>query len=97
LPQELVFSPAQEVFQKETPMSDFRNDPNFANHGTQDFDNRVQWAAVAVILLLVGGLIVAAAWTGGETQTAMNGPSVETTGSSVGSTATDPPRPRMRP
>ena len=28
-------------------------------------DARVQWAAVAVILLLVGGLIIAAAYTGG--------------------------------
>ena len=55
-------------------MSDFRNDPNFVRHEMQDYDSRVQWAAVAVILLLVGGLIVAAAYTGGETQTAMNNP-----------------------
>ena len=53
-------------------MSDFRNDPNFVHQEIQEADSRVQWAAVAVILLLVGGLIVAAAWTGGDTQTAMN-------------------------
>ena len=42
-------------------MSDFRNDPNFVRHELNEFDSRVQWAAVAVILLLVGGLIFAAA------------------------------------
>jgi hypothetical protein len=51
-------------------MSDFRNDPNFVRNGMNDVDSRVQWAAVAVILLLVGGLIVASAWTGGDSQTA---------------------------
>jgi hypothetical protein len=78
-------------------MSDFRNDPNFVRHEVNDYDNRIQWAAVAVILLLVGGLIVAASFTGGERQTAMNGAAVETTGSggSMGSTATNPPA--MRP
>jgi hypothetical protein len=72
-------------------MSDFRTDPNFPRHDMNDDDSRVQWAAVAVILLLVGGLIVASAWTSGE-QTA-NGPAIETTGSggSLGSTATMPP------
>ena len=82
-------------------MSDFRDDPNFARHEMRDYDGRVQWAAVAVILLLVGGLILAAAYTGGDTQTAMNRPAaVETTGSggSMGSTATMPPQPRqLRP
>ena len=74
-------------------MSDFRNDPNFVRNEMNDFDSRVQWAAVAVILLLVGGLIVAAACTGGDTQTAMNSPAVETTGSggSTGSAQTMPP------
>jgi len=65
-------------------MSDFRNDPNFARREIEmnDYDARIQWASVAVILLLVGGLIVAATWTGGENQTAMSGPpAVETTGS----------------
>ena len=77
-------------------MSDFRNDPNFVRHEMQDYNSRVQWAAVAVILLLVGGMILAAAYTGGETQTAMNTPAVETTGSaSPGSTATMPAVPRQ--
>jgi len=80
-------------------MSDFRNDPNFVRHEMHDYDSRVQWAAVAVILLLVGGMILAAAYTGGDTQTASNSPAVETTGSggSMGSTATMPPAPRQRP
>ena len=52
-------------------MSDFRNDPNFANHEMHDCDSRVQWAAVAVILLLVGGMIFAAAYSGGDTQNAI--------------------------
>jgi hypothetical protein len=78
-------------------MSDFRNDPNFVRHEMNDYDSRVQWAAVAVILLLIGGLIAAAAWTGGDTQTAMNSPAAETTGSgaTMGSTATMPTPPRQ--
>jgi hypothetical protein len=42
-------------------------------------------------------MILAAAYTGGETQTAMNSPAVETTGSggSMGSTATMPTPPRQ--
>ena len=78
-------------------MSDFRNDPNFVRNEMRDYDSRVQWAAVAVILLMVGGMILAAAYTGGETQTAMNSPAVETTGSggSMGSTATMPAPPRQ--
>ncbi len=77
-------------------MSDFRNDPNFVRHEMSDYDNRVQWAAVAVILLLVGGMILAAAYTGGDPQTALNNPAAETTGSggSTGSTATMPTPPR---
>jgi hypothetical protein len=63
-------------------MSDFRTDPNFPRGDMQQYDSRVQWAAVAVILLLLGGLIVAATWTGDGTQTA-NGPAIETTGSGV--------------
>jgi hypothetical protein len=75
-------------------MSDFRNDPNFVRNGMNEVDSRVQWAAVAVILLLVGGLIVASAWTGGDTQTAINSPAAETTGSggSTGPAQTMPPR-----
>ena len=80
-------------------MSDFRNDPNFVRHEMHDYDSRVQWAAVAVILLLVGGMILAAAYTGGDTQTAMNSPASvsETTGSGGGSTATMPAPIRQRP
>jgi hypothetical protein len=78
-------------------MSDFRNDPNFVQHEMREYDSRVQWAAVAVILLMVGGLIIAAAYTGGDNQTAMNSPTIETTGSggSMGSTATMPAPPRQ--
>jgi hypothetical protein len=80
-------------------MSDFRNDPNFVRDEMNDSDSRVQWAAVAVILLLVGGMIFAAAYSGGDTQTAMKGAAVETTGSggSLGSTATMPAPIRQRP
>ncbi len=54
-------------------MSDFRSDPNFVHHEMNESDSRVQWAAVAVILLLVGGMIFAAAYSGGsDSQTAMN-------------------------
>ena len=79
-------------------MSDFRYDPNVRQE-MRDMhmeDGRVQWAAVAVILLLVGGLILASAWSGGESQTATNSPAAETTGSgSPGSTATMPAPPRQ--
>ena len=69
-------------------MSDFRNDPNFMRNDMlrnemQGYDSKVQWAGVAVILLLLGGLIVAAAWSGNGTQTAANTPAAETTGSAV--------------
>ena len=79
-------------------MSDFRNDPNFVHNDMNDHDARIQWAAVAVILLLVAGLIVGSAYTAGDTQTASNSPAAETTGSgSIGSTATMPPPMRQRP
>jgi len=77
-------------------MSDFRNDPDFVRNELNEYDTRVQWAAVAVILLLVGGMIFAASYSGGDTQTAKNNATVETTGSggSMGSAATmdKPPR-----
>ena len=63
-------------------MSDL-HDPNL-RHGMEDmsqYDKRTQWAAVGVLLLLCGGIIVAAMYSGGETQTAMNRPAAETTGS----------------
>ena len=75
-------------------MSDFRNDPDFVRNEMSEYDNRVQWASVAVILLMVGGLIFAAAYSGGGTQTAMIGASVETTGSGGSQTM---PAPRQRP
>ena len=74
-------------------MSDLR-DPNFPRDMTQtDYDQRVQWAAVAVILLLVGGIIAASMYSDDGTQVASNRPAVETTGSG----ATMPARPAQRP
>jgi hypothetical protein len=78
-------------------MTDYRNDPNFRYGDGQHYDQRVQWAAVAVILLLLGGLIVAAAWTGGDTRTASNSPAVETTGAGapMGAAQNTPATPRL--
>lgn len=63
-------------------MSDPRFDPKL-RHGAEqmsEHDKRVQWAAVAVLLLLCGGIFVAAMYSGGsETQTAVNVPSAQTT------------------
>ena len=74
-------------------MSDLR-DPNFPRDMTQtDYDQRVQWAAVAVILLLVGGIIAASMYSDDGTQVASNRPAVETTGSG----AAMPARPAQRP
>jgi hypothetical protein len=76
-------------------MSDFRSDPNFPQREFKDSDMRVQWAAVAVILLLVGGLIVAAAWSGADTQTASNGTAIQST---TGSAPADAgPMPKVPP
>ena len=63
-------------------MSDPRFDPNLHRgvEGMGEYDKRVQWAAVAVLLLLCGGIFVAAMYSGGsETQTAVNIPSAQTT------------------
>jgi hypothetical protein len=73
-------------------MNDFRNDPNFVRHEMEEYNPRVQWAAVGVILLLCAGVIIAAAWSGGETQTAMNAPPAATTGSAPAMPATPPAR-----
>ena len=80
-------------------MSDFRTDPNFPHREMSETETRVQWAAVAVILLLVGGLIAMSVWTGGETQTATSGAAVETTGSgaSFESTPMMPPQRLKQP
>ena len=58
-------------------MRDLGNDPNFPRDGMGDYDGRIQWAAVGVILLLCAGLVFAASYTGNDTQTAMNTPSIE--------------------
>jgi hypothetical protein len=75
-------------------MSDFRSDPNFPRGDMQQYDSRVQWAAVAVILLLLGGLILASSWTG-DTQTASTGTAVETTGQSMEPAQMMPSPPRQ--
>jgi hypothetical protein len=62
-------------------MSDLQNDPNLGRSVVPEYDPRVQWVAVAAILLLCGALIVGLFWSGSETQTAMNFPAAETTGS----------------
>lgn len=74
-------------------MSDFHHDPNFPRDGFEDmrpYEKRIQWAAVAVLLLLCGGIFVAALYSGNDTQTAMNSPSAQTTGS-ANATMTTPP------
>jgi hypothetical protein len=64
-------------------MTDPRFDPNL-RQGTEEisqYDKRVQWAAVAVLLVLCGGIFVAAMYfSGSDTQTAMNSPAAQTTG-----------------
>jgi hypothetical protein len=60
------------------------NDPNLRYGNVEEmgqYDKRVQWAAVAVLLLLCGGIFVAAMYSdGSDTQTAMKVPSAQTTG-----------------
>ena len=60
------------------------NDPNLRYGNVEEmgqYDKRVQWAAVAVLLLLCGGIFVAAMYSDGtHSQTAMNIPSAQTTG-----------------
>jgi len=58
-------------------MRDMQHDPNFPHDPLREYDSRVQWAAVAVLLLLCGGLIFAASISSNETQTAMNAPAFE--------------------
>jgi hypothetical protein len=74
-------------------MSDPRYDPNFPRTSmSDDYNPRVQWAAVAVLLLLIGGIIIASMYSGGDTQVATNRPAVETTGAG-GPTQLPPQRP----
>ena len=72
------------------------NDPNLRYGNVEEmgqYDKRVQWAAVAVLLLLCGGIFVAAMYSeGNETQTAMKIPSAQTTGQ-----ATPAPGPTPQP
>ena len=75
-------------------MSDPRYDSNFPRDSMPaDYNPRVQWAAVAVLLLLVGGIIVASIYSGSDTQVASNRPAAETTGSAT-PIPTAPPAPR---
>lgn len=77
-------------------MSDFHHDPNFPRNGFEDmqpYEKRIQWAAVGVLLLLCGGIFVAALFSGSDTQTAMNSPAAETTGSAANLPA---PPPQLR-
>jgi hypothetical protein len=74
-------------------MSDLHRDPNISRTGFEEMqpdEKRMQWAAVAVLLLLCGGILVATMYSGGDTQTAMNRPAAETTGSA--SPMAPPPR-----
>jgi hypothetical protein len=74
-------------------MSDPRYDPNFPRHDMAgDYNPRVQWAALAVLLLLTGGIIIASMYATNDTQVASNRPAVETTGS-TGPTQQPPQRP----
>ena len=90
-----LFVEPTEVAKEET-MSDFHHDPNFPRNGFEDmqpYEKRIQWAAVGVLLLLCGGIFVAALFSGNDTQTAMNSPSAETTGSAANMPA---PPPQLR-
>lgn len=74
-------------------MSDFHHDPNIPRDSFEEmrpYEKRVQWAAVGVLLLLCGGIFAAALLSGTDTQTAMNSPAAETTGSANGSLAAPP-------
>jgi hypothetical protein len=77
-------------------MSDPRYDPNFPRYDMpRDYNPHVQWGALAVLLLLIGGIIIASMYSADDTQVASNRPAVtETTGSgSVSPIPTSPPAP----
>ena len=46
-----------------------------------EHEGRAFWTAVALLALLVGGIAMASMYSGADTQTAMNKPQAETTGS----------------
>jgi hypothetical protein len=74
-------------------MSDFHHDPNIPRNGFEDmqpYEKRVQWAAVGVLLLLCAGILATALFSGSDTQTAMNSPAAQTTGSASGTMAMPP-------
>ena len=75
---------------------DHLNDPDLRYGNVEEmrqYDKRVQWAAVAVLLLLCGGIFVAAMYSdGSQSQSAMNIPSAQTTGQ-----ATPAPAPNRTP
>ena len=76
-------------------MSDLHHDPNL-QRGVQEMsesDRRFQWAAVGVLLLLCGGIFLAAMYSNGsDSQTAMNVPSAQTTGQGPGPAPSPTPR-----
>jgi hypothetical protein len=65
--------PARNRFQgqqRRFAMSDLRFDPEMRRIAMNDYGARSMWAAIAIILLLVGGLIVAGTYSAGDTQIA---------------------------
>ena len=77
------------------------NDPNLGYGNVEEmgqYDKRVQWAAVAVLLLLCGGIFVAAMYSDGtQSQSAMNIPSAQTTGQATPAPGPAPSRtPQLR-
>ncbi|WP_157100285.1 hypothetical protein [Rhodoplanes sp. Z2-YC6860] len=77
-------------------MSDFHHDSNVPRNGFDElgaYEKRIQWAAAGVLLLLCAGIFALALLSGGDTQTAMNSPTAETTGSAANLTA---PPPQLR-
>jgi hypothetical protein len=61
-------------------MSDIHSDPNFPRRTMRENASSV-WIGVAALALLIVFFVVIGMYPAGERQTAMNGPSAETTGS----------------
>ena len=73
-------------------MSDLHRDPNSPYAPMQyEYEARSLWAAVALLALLVGGIVIASVYSTGDMQTAQNTPRTETTGS-ASPIPTMPPR-----